>query len=317
MKSDLKGPGVCSSHPLDREIDRKKGREAILKACSSFFLVLFAVLLSLYFTLPAFQVRGIHYHGMEYLSSEDVQGLVEKNASSSLLFVGEKDIDRMSSAILKGTKGLFGEVTFKGNMFGMDCFVKENYPLFALEGKEGQGERFLLSNGKFLDGFEDSFLSCSLGKSKAETVLERIRTDCTKAPLVSFEGDDEKGMKALMDSFDELPFSDRDVVFAIDRVLFHTEETGKLRTMDILLSTGDYLIEGIPIQETSSFFKAEFFSSLLDCLGQRKTEKTEGEPGLEGTFYRFRYCEKDGEETYVLEPIGGNGEKFDVSPAED
>lgn len=317
MKSDSRSTVETLSHPLDREIDRKKGREAIWKAISSFLLVLFALVVALYFSLPRFQIRGIRYHGLDYLAREDVENLISGASSRSLLFTDREDLDAMSKTILSGGKGLVGEVTFRGNMFGLDCFVEESYPLFRFRALEGQDERVLLSSGTSLTRFAEGFSSCALEGERTKDILSRMQEDSKKAPEVSFDVDADSGLKALAEGFDRLPFSDRDVVWTIDRIVFHVDATGNLSTMDVVLTDEAYLVEAIPVVDTESFFDADFFSALLSCLSREKTGLSKADNGLEGDYYRFRYRERKANGSYSLETIGDEGKVFDVPSMED
>lgn len=314
MKSIVKNnPLSEQSHPLDREIDRTKGREAIVKVASAFVLLVLVLFVALYFTLPAFQVRRIRYSGLHYLEPEEVETLADADGGKSLLFVGEGSIDTMSKAIYYGSSGLVLSVNFHGNMFGMSCEIEETYPMFRL-GEPGK-ETSYLSSGREWTLFAKDFADSRLGSANSGRILSAMEKDFAKTPFFRFPSsfDSDAFFRDYRNGFSTLPFHDRDL-FAdvLEDVVFQSEGKG-LSSLDVSFSYHEekYLIEGIPYSGTDGFFTGECFHVLFPLLEQNKGQTSPAQNGLEGEYYRFAFQGgKDG--SYSLSPIGGEGNSFQV-----
>lgn len=313
--NDNNNPLDLEPHPLDRDIEKKKGREALGKVSFAFLFLVLVLLTALYFTLPAFQVRGIRYSGLHYLTKEDVETLSGKAGRESLLFVDEKDFESMSDTICTKGDGLVLELSYHGNMFSLSCDVIEASPVLSFE-VDGKPVVYL-SSGETLGSFTAAFSGQGLAQGRKETILSEMAKESKDIPVAHFQTGFSGGESFLSKRGNLLscPFLDREVLQFLHDVVFLDYHDGLFERLDLVLGKdGEYLIEGVPFQE-KDFFDPDFLSRLYEDLTTFAQDQDLGKDGadngLTGEYYRFEYLRREGK-TYSLSPAGQEGEAFQV-----
>ena len=295
------------AHPMDDAIEKKKSREALSKVGFIFLTLLLVLFTALYFSLPAFQVRGIRYAGLDYLDDEDMERLSGRDPRSSLLALDTRD---MAEDMLDCGLGLIRGLTFSGGMFSLSCLVEEAHPV--LRYRSETVESTWLSSGKMVEDVLSELSSSLFSVESKKTLPERLAADASFVPVahlpVGFVAGD---VFSSGDFLTGLGLFDAEVLSSVSEIQF-LGEGNELDKMDILLS-GGLLLLGLPVEKAAILFEPPSFQAakkaMLDAvekLGLLRDDYRFIDDGTVVSVYRFSYSDTlDADAVFSLDDDAG------------